>query len=251
MPQLSPSSSSFKLKNSKLEYSLQTVRSKKVKNQTKKCSNFNYLNIYATGLPAYTVKEDFMTFLRTFGQIKSVKIPYKKTAEGKECKGHAKIEVENQATFRLLISTKDAFYCGSNLINFEAFLKGDELNEKMKEIESRQVSIYGNDAADPESIQRAFEVFGAIEQVSWEQRQSDSNYFGSIIFKCGSSVAKAIEAKKLEVDASVFVSTRPYISQFAKKSQNASKQVSSEKRDSINSASGAASPNSGGGIVRN
>jgi hypothetical protein len=66
MPQLSPSNS-FKLKSNKNEYGLQTVKSKKIKNQTKKCSNFNYLNIYATGLPAYTVKDDFITFLKTFG----------------------------------------------------------------------------------------------------------------------------------------------------------------------------------------
>lgn len=227
------------------------VKSKKVKNQTKKCSNFNYLNIYATGLPAYTVKEDFITFLKTFGQIKSVKIPYKKVAERKECKGHAKIEVEDQATFNLLIATKDAYFCGSELINFEAFLKGGDLNEKMKEIESRQVSIYGNNAAATEQIRMAFEVFGAVEQVSWEQRQSDSKYFGSIVFKCTSSVAKSLEAKGLVVQGSTFVSTRPYISQFGKKTCDTCNPLIAEKGDRINSASGASSPNSGGGLIKN
>lgn len=69
------------------------LKNKKTKNQTKKCSNFNYLNIYAIGLPSYTVKVDFITFLSQFGLVKSVKIPYKKIPAGRECKGHAKIEV--------------------------------------------------------------------------------------------------------------------------------------------------------------
>ena len=250
MPQLSSPTSS-KLKQAKTDYLPQMVKSKKVKNQTKKCSNFNYLNIYATGLPAYTVKEDFMTFLKTFGQIKSVKIPYKKVADRKECKGHAKIEVEYQSTFDLLISTKDAYYEGSELITFEAFLKGDNLHEKMKEIESRQVSIFGKDATDADRIRVAFEVFGAVEQVSWEQRQSDSKYFGSIVFKCASSVAKSLEAKGLEVQGSAFVSTRPYISQFGKKSNDTSSPLSAEKGDRINSASGSSSQNSGGGLIKN
>jgi RNA recognition motif-containing protein len=55
------------------------IKGKKFKNQSKKCANFNYLNIYVTGLPAYTIKEDFKTYLEQFGAIKSVKIPYKKT----------------------------------------------------------------------------------------------------------------------------------------------------------------------------
>jgi hypothetical protein len=250
MPQLSPSSS-FKLKNNKTEYSLQTVKSKKVKNQTKKCSNFNYLNIYATGLPAYTVKEDFMIYLKTFGQIKSVKIPYKKVLGSKECKGHAKIEVEDQSTFDRLVSTKEKYYFGSSLINFEAFLKGEDLNEKMKEIESRQVSIYGSDAASLEDIQKAFEIFGDIENVSWEQRQSDSKYFGSIIFKSPSSVAKTVEAKGLKVRETAFVSTRPYISQFSKKSQSPNLLKIQENGQSTQSVSNSSLANAGGGSNRN
>lgn len=249
MPQLSPSNS-FKLKSNKNEYGLQTVKCKKIKNQTKKCSNFNYLNIYATGLPAYTVKDDFITFLKTFGQIKSVRVPYKKAAGGKECKGHAKIEVENQSTFDRLISSKDAFFDGSNLINFESFLKGEELTEKMKEIESRQISIYSSDITSLENIKAAFEIFGEIEHVSWEQRQSDSNYFGSIIFKSADSVASSIQAKSLNVMGSAIVCTRPYITQFSKKSHG-SLPHSKMKRISINSSSDSSLPHSGGGLIKN
>lgn len=89
-------------KNSK--YSRDPMKGKKIKKKSKKSSNFNYLNIYVTGLPAYTIKDEFRNYLEKFGAIKNVKIPYRKSKGIKECKGHARVSVGNKKTYTTLLN---------------------------------------------------------------------------------------------------------------------------------------------------
>lgn len=117
----------------------------KAKNKTQSCPAQSYMNIYVTGLPENTIKEDLVHFLEQFGDIANVKIPYRKNKGVKECKGHAKVRVTNLSVYRKLTNLHDAKFKGEYLLKFEPYLNGEVLIDKMLEVESRQVSIYGSD----------------------------------------------------------------------------------------------------------
>ncbi len=140
----------------KANFNSSAMKGKKFRKKSKKASNFNYLNIYVTGLPAYTEKDDFKNFLQKFGDIKNVKIPYRKSKGVKECKGHAKVEMANKKSYMQLLALKNLKFEGEHLLKFEPYLNGEVLVGKMLEIESRQVSIYGFEGPSLEEIKASF-----------------------------------------------------------------------------------------------
>lgn len=198
-------------------YTHATMKGKKFKNKSKKSSNFNYLNIYVTGLPAYTIKDEFRNYLEKFGAIKNVKIPYRKSKGVKECKGHAKIEAANKKSYNQLLALNNIKYQGEHNLKFEPFLNGEILVGKMLEIESRQVSIYGFEGPSQEEIRTSFAKFGEIQNVNWDKRPTDILFFGSIIFTKQESAIQSLEAGECRINKSSVIKVRPYISQFSEK----------------------------------
>ena len=196
-----------------------SMKGKKFKKQSKKASNFNYLNIYVTGLPAYTIKDEFRSYLEKFGDIKNVKIPYRKSKGVKECKGHAKVEVANKRSYNQLLNLKNVKFMGEHSLKFEPFLNGEVLVGKMLEIESRQVSIYGFEGPTKEEIKNSFIKFGEIENVNWDKRPSDILFFGSIIFTNQESAQTCLQTGECRINKTSVIKVRPYISQFAEKAK--------------------------------
>ena len=188
------------------------MKCKSHKKRSKKSSNFNYLNIYVTGLPAYTQKEQFRSYLEMFGDVKNVKIPFRKSKGVKECKGHAKVELANRKSYNHFLTLNGVKFMDKHELKFEPYLNGEVLVGKMLEIESRQVSIYGFEGPSVQEITKAFSKFGDIEHVNWDKRPSDILFFGSIIFKLGSAAAQSLSEGECRVSKTSVIKVRPYIS---------------------------------------
>jgi hypothetical protein len=110
------------------------------------------------------------------------------------------------------LTLKNDLFIGKHQLSFEPYLNGEVLVEKMIEIESRQVSIYGTEGPTNELIMTCVAKFGKVETVSWEKRHSDGLYFGSVTFRDRESVQKSLEAGSCMIDNLHIVKIRSYMS---------------------------------------
>lgn len=192
---------------------------KKFKNQQKE----EEFKIYVSGLPSCTSREEIEEYLRSFGEIKHVKLPMRKTNGVKECKGHAKVSIT-------CLKTKERFFSqnpkikfkGKYELKFEGFLEGMNLVEKMVKIEEKKVSIYGENKHKIEDLEECLRTYGKVERVTWKKKDTEEEeYYGNVTFSSKESAEKCLKSGFFSIKPkNLLVKVRPYLTQFANKNKS-------------------------------
>lgn len=165
--------------------------------------------IYVGCLPACCSKDQLLSYFSCFGNIKNAKVLRKSK---KLCSGNGVLLCGDLETFSRILSHR-TFSMSGRSIFCEPLLRGEQLQQKNKELSERRVFLsnippYMNDTA----IEQLLSRFGAVQNAYRIRTLNDEKKpFGFVTFYDSESASKAVKERKL-----YYQDKKIYVSDFQK-----------------------------------